>query len=241
MTRHVRMVPLIASVLLTLSLGACAVRLGGPSPQEYSAVAAAVPAGMTATQVGEQLRAVGADVVLLAAEQDTSWFAEVGAETRLTLGRPGVLGGRAYAFLSRLELLGDTTMTLSVPDGGTVAMHDALYRIDQYRYLNTMTVRIDAPDLRRAVQTLFGYIATDVMADAAVLLAVDGPTAAVADSIALLMRAHYTTASDCESATLPPELPVRLLYGPAARISCRSAQPLAGGVPAIQARVIVGR
>jgi hypothetical protein len=240
MTRHLRFRATILPVL-ALAIGACAVRLGGPTPQEYNTIAVAVPANAAAAQVVEQLRAANADVVLMAADRDSAWFAQLTADTRLTVSRTGVLDGRGYVFLSRLELLGDTTMILNVPDGGTVNMHDALYRIDQYRYLNTMTVRFDAPDLRRAVQTLFGYIATDVMSNAAVVVAIDGPTAAVADSVAVLMRAHYTNAAECEESSLTQDLPVRLLYGPAARITCRSARPLAGEAAGIHARVVVGR
>lgn len=240
MDRFVRTLPLLA--LAVLVGGACAVRLGGPAPQEYNALAVAAPANATAAEVGAQLRARNAQVVLLAAgAEDTTWYRQVAEAARLTPTRPGVIEGRGFAFMSNLELLGDTTLTLNVPEGGTIAMHDALYRVDQHRYLNTMTVRMDAPDLRAAVRALFGYIASDVMGNAALLVAVDGPTAAAADSVALLMRATLTTAAECERAELPPELPVRLLYGPAARMACRAADDVDGAATGIHARVIVGR
>jgi hypothetical protein len=236
-----RSVRTVLPVLLALWFGACAVRLGGPSPQEHDALAVTAPATAAAAAVAEQLRAANATVVLLSADQDSAWFAAVAAGSRLTMGRPGLVGGRGVAFLSSLELLGDTTLALQVPGGGSVHMHDALYRIDSYRFLDLMTVRVEAPDLRLAVQTLFGYIATDVMSAAAVLLAVDGPSPVVADSIAVLMRAHYTTAAECRGAELPAGLPIALLYGPAARIDCRSARALDGPATGVHARVVVGR
>jgi hypothetical protein len=231
----------IIVALAALSLAACAVRIGGPSPGDYNAVAVAANGNASAAQVADQLNAARADVVLLAANRDSSWFEAVASQARLDASRTGVLDGRGYAFLSRLELIGDTTLALAVPEGGTVNMHDALYRVDQHRYINTMTVRVDAPDLRAAVRSLMSYIADDVMGHASVLIAVDGPTAAAADSIAMLMRATFTTAAECGAADLPADMPLRLLYGPVARMTCRAAQSLQGEAPAIHARVVVTR
>ncbi|CAN5887050.1 hypothetical protein BH23GEM9_BH23GEM9_00730 [soil metagenome] len=241
MNRTVRTAVLL--LLAAIVAGACAVRLGGPSPAEYNAVALSAPAGATAAEIGGRLRASNAHAVLLSADQDSAWFAAVAAESRLELSGPGEVNGRRFAFLSNLEILGDTTLTLEVTGGGSVHMHDALYRVDRYRYLDLMMVRIDAENLRAAVQTLFGYIATDVAADAAVLLAIDGPTPAAADSVAVLMRAHYTSSAECRDADLPDAagLPIRLLFGPSARISCRSVRHLGGTAPGINARVVVGR
>jgi hypothetical protein len=49
---------------------------------------------------------------------------------------------------------------------------------------------------------------------------------------------------DCPGATGTETLrtqPIRLLYGPSARISCRGAQPVAGAAPGVRVRVLAGR
>jgi hypothetical protein len=239
MSSHVRATAtLLVSAFL---LSACAVRLGGPAPERYEAAAMFEPLNADAGDVADRIRAAGADIVLLAAErQDSAWFAYVAANARLAMSGPGAIGGRGYAFLTNLELLGDTTLALDVPGGGQVHMHDALFRIDRYRHIDLMLVRLDAADLRAAVRTLLGYMATDVGADASVLLAIDGPTPAVADSVTVLMRATLGNAAECGGQariTEPPAL--RLLYGPSARVRCVAARtlPPAG----IVARVEVGR
>jgi hypothetical protein len=222
--------------------GACAVRLGGPSPQGYDAIAIRTADGASAADVASSLRAANADLVLISAEQDSAWFAAVAQASGLELSGPGMTSGRGFAFLSRLEILGDTSLVLEVPGGGSVHMHDALYRVDRNRYVDLMLVRFDAPDLRAAVRTLFGYIATDVGADAAVLLAIDAAQPAIADSAAVLMRAHYTSAHECRTAAIEPGAvgSIRLLYGPTARISCTTARALPGQ-PGIHANVVVAR
>jgi hypothetical protein len=166
-----RFVRTVLPLLLIASLAtACAVRLGGPSPQNYTAVALQVGGGVTAAETGQRLRNARTEVALISAERDSAWFAGVAEAAGLQLSGPGRINGRGFSFLSRLELLGDTTLTLEVPGGGSVHMHDALYRVDRDRYLDLMLVRFDAPDLRAAVRALLLYAATDVMPNAAVLL-----------------------------------------------------------------------
>lgn len=227
-----------------LTASACAVRLGGPSPQEYTAVAMTADAGASPAQVAAQLRGAGADIVLLSAERDSAWFASVAEQAQLELSGPGRTGPRAMAFLTSLEILGDTSIVLDVPEGGRIHMHDALYRVDRYRYIDLMMVRFeDAPDVRAAVRTLLGYIATDVGADAAVLLAIDAPARAAADSAATLLRATYDSAFECadDGGTNGSRPEIQLVYGPSARLSCRSARVLPGAPSGIQARVVVNR
>jgi hypothetical protein len=237
------MKPAVRTAILLIAattMGACAIRLGGARPLELDAYALEAAPGASAAEVGRRIAA--ADVVLLAAHRDSAWFASVAAEAGKDLSGPGLTSGRGLAFLSGLELLGDTSLVLQVPAGGSVHMQDALYRVDGDRLLDLMMVRFDAPDLRAAVQTLFGYIATDVGAAVAVLLAVDG-TPQVADSVALLMRAHYSNAQECTQSTIPAGTPlsVRLLYGPSARLTCRSSALLDGEPPGVAARVTVLR
>lgn len=227
--------------LTVLVLAACAVRLGGGGAQRLSAVAVQPPAGAEAGDVAAGLRAAGADLVLLSADRDSAWFAAVAAAAGLELSGPGTSSGSGFAFLGSPELLGDTSLVLDAGAGARVHMHDALYGMPGERYLDLMLVRFDG-DLRDGVRTLFSYIATDVPADAAVLLAIDAATPALADSAATLMRAHYTVASECAASGLDAAGAgsIRLLYGPSARIACTSARTLPG-LPGVQASVVVGR
>ncbi|HEX2166358.1 MAG TPA: hypothetical protein VHG09_03875 [Longimicrobiales bacterium] len=246
MTRHARNAALLT--VIAFSLAACAVRLGGPSPEEYDVAALFEPLNADADAVAERLRSAGADIVLIAAErQDSAWFRYVAATAGLNLSGPGTTTGRGYAFMvtPRLEILGDTSLVLPVEGGGSVHMHDALYSIDEYRNIDVMLVRLMGDNLRETVQTLLNYIATDVPADAAILLALDGPTPEAADSAATIMRATIGDASECrdedEAQPMAPVLPVRLLYGPSARVRCISARPMPGTTPGIVARLEVGR
>lgn len=236
MIRSVR----IAVVALTAAtLAACAVRLGGPSPENYDTVALAPGAGADATQIGTALREAGAEIAFFSTEQDSAWLAQVAQAAQLTLSGPGRTSGRSLAFMTNLELLGDTALMLAVADGGVVHMHDALYTIDEYRNIDLLSVHFDATDLRAAVRTLLGYIATDVGADVALVIAMSGSTPQAADSAAVLMRATLGSALECgDEPDLTIRPPVRLLYGPSARMTCLSVQPF--GTPAgVNARLQV--
>jgi hypothetical protein len=226
--------------LAVLVLAACAVRLGGGGARQLSAVAVQAPAAAAAADVAAGLRAAGADLVLVSADRDGAWFAEVAAASGLELSGPGMSSGRGFAFLGSLELLGDTSLVLDAGDGSRVHMHDALYGIPGERFVDMMLVSFEG-DLRDGVRTLFSYIATDVPADAAVLLAIDAATPALADSAAILMRAHYNPASECGDSGFDNAGTgsIRLLYGPSARISCSSARTLPG-LTGVQASVVVG-
>jgi hypothetical protein len=232
-----------ALVAAALLVDACAVRLGGPAPVEYAAVALVAAPSATATETAARLRSADAELVLLAADRDSAWFQAVATEARLSLSGPGRTGARALGFLANLEILGDTSIVLNVSEGGRIHMHDALYRVDKNRNIDLMMVRLEeTPDLRAAVRRLFDYIATDVGASAALLLAIDAVAPQTADSAAVLMRAALESAVDCANGDGATELPpVQLLYGPSARLGCRSARVLPGSPPAIQARVVVNR
>ena len=232
----------LAAAAAVLALSACALRLGGPKPEQYQTIALRAAAGAPADNVGARLRAAEAGIVLLSAEQDSAWFARVADAAGLELSGPGRTSGQGMAFLTDLEILGDTSLVLSVTGGGMVHMHDALYKIDDRRNIDLMMIRFDAADIRAAVSTLLAYFATDVPPDAAVVVALDGPTPQLADSAAVLMRAHLASARECRDADdLPGAAPVRLLYGPSARVSCLSARPFEGGAAGISARIQVER
>jgi hypothetical protein len=227
-----------------LFLAACAVRLGGPTPEEYSAVALIAGTAESPTDVAARLRTAEAELVLLGADRDSAWFAAVASEMGLTLSGPGRTGPRAMGFLTGLEILGDTSIVLAVREGGRIHMHDALYAVDKNRHIDLMMVRLEqTADLRAAVRTLFGYIATDVGASAALLLAIDADSPQQADSAAVLMRATLNNAVECGEGNEAPaaEPQVQLLYGPSARLSCRTARVIAGSPPAVSARVVVNR
>jgi hypothetical protein len=240
MKRAARLMILFLGIL---AAGACAVRLGGGGPQEYEVLAFRAAANASPAEIAGTIRTANGDIVLLSADRDSAWFAAVAAETGMALSGPGTTGAIGMAFLARLEILGDTSLVLDVPGGGSVHMHDALYRINGNRFVDLMSVRFDAPDLRAAVRRLFDYIAEDVGATVPVLLTVDGATPQVADSAAILMRAYYNNDMGCRDSTIPAGtvLPVRLLYGPSALATCRSSRLLPGEASGVAARVTVTR
>jgi len=234
------------SLLLVIATGACtacSIRLGGPKPEQYDAVAVTVAAGANADETARRIYDSGAELAFVSAEQDSAWLASVATAARLKLSGPGRSSGRSLAFMTNLEVLGDTSLVLNVPGGGKVHMHDALLKVDKTRNLDMMIVRFEATNVRAATNTLLGYIATDVGGDAALLIAVDGPTIQVADSVATLMRATLNSSFDCPGSK-PADganVPLRMLYGPSAQLSCLSARVLPGSPPAITARVQVER
>ena len=237
----------VAAALSSVAMAACAVRLGGPSPEEYRATAWPAAAAATAEATARDLSELDADIVLLAADRDSAWFAQVAEATELTLSGPGRTGDVAQGFLTRrLELLGDTSIVLNVDGGGRLHMHDALYQISEGRYVDLMLIRIDRDsDLRGSVRTLLSYIATDVGPTAAVVFGLHAQTPAAADSVAVLLRAAYGDAWECAEAdeddgrSAPPEL--RLLYGPPARTRCVSANVLSAPGSPVAANLVVGR
>jgi hypothetical protein len=243
-----RATPLLVLLLASLLATACAGRLGGGGPREFEVLAFRADVTAEPAQVAT-LIAAGSDIVLLSADADSAWFAAVASASGLGLSGPGTSGPIGLAFLTGLEMVGDTSLALDVAGGGVVHLQDALYRVDRNRYIDLMAARVEAPDLRAAVRRLLDYIAFDVMADVPVLLAVDGVTPQAADSVATLMRAYYSSDVDCRDTAIQDGAAqhVRLLYGPSARITCRSSRPVpraaAGAVGAAgsAARVVTGR
>jgi hypothetical protein len=225
--------------------GCAALRLGGGGPIEYTSIA--LNAGNApAADVAAQIRTAAADLVLLSGVQDSAWFADVAAQTGLQLTGPGRTGDRSLGFLTRLELLGDTSMVLPVPGGGQLHMHDALYRVDRDRVLDLMYIRMDEPiDIGAATRALLEYIATDVGATAALLLAIESPRPAAADSVAIRLRALYPTVWECTEpgrrGEAPPSLNVRLFFGPSVRVRCREARQLTGLGAPVAAQLIIER
>jgi hypothetical protein len=237
----------VAASLCAVIAGGCAVRLGGPKPENFQTLAYASPAGESAEVVAERIRSIEADIVLLASAGDSAWFADVANRAQLGLSGPGRTSGLAQAFLTRrLELLGDTSIVLSVSGGGRLHLHDALYQLGKGRYVDLMLVRIDADaELREAVRTLLSYIASDVGPTAALVFGLNAPTPQAADSVALLLRAAYANAVECAESgrdTGPlPAIDVRLFYGPAVRMDCEAANVLVAPGNPIAANLVVSR
>lgn len=228
---------------LALSLTACAVRLGGPKPVQYDAVTVRYDANVTPEGAAAQLRAMGAELALILTPNDTAWLRQVAQQTQLISTRPGRLGELTAAFLA-FKPEGDTTLALNVASGGRVQLHDALYNIDKERRLDLMTAVIEpGTSTQGAVRSLLEYVATDVMSIAVGVLAVQAPSAAVADSVAQLTRAVWADAWECTEAgrrgEAAPPANLRLFYFPAARVLCEQAQVSDNGSPATVARLIV--
>lgn len=237
------MTRIIAIALAAATFTACAVRLGGPKPEDYSAMALDVPADASAGDIANLITTVGANMVLLTADRDSAWFEDVSSQTGLALSGPGTTGTPARAFLSNLEILGDTSIVLGVADGSRMHMHDALYQIEEGRLVDLMLIGVTPrSDLREAARTLLSYIATDVGANAAVVMAIDSPSPQAADSLAILLRAAYTTAGECAGdAAFNGSSTVRLYYGPSARVRCRAARHVESIGSPILAELVVGR
>ena len=233
----------VVLLLLSAALAACAVRLGGPKPEEYTAVVARAAQEDAATAAA-RLRASEPQLVLLAADRDSTWFAAVAQQLGLKLSGPGRTGPSGLALLTPMEPLGDTAVVLSVSGGGRIHMQDALYQVDKERHLDLMLASIEPQaGIREAVRTLLQYYATDVGGTSAVVLAIETATPAAADSVALLLRSAFGNTQDCGNGSSDGAAPagtLRLYYGPQARIDCERARVVSAAPAIISARVVVG-
>jgi hypothetical protein len=211
-----------------LLVTACSVSMGGPDPVEYDTAAVRFDAATSAAAAAAQLRELGVELALISTPNDAAWVRQVAQQAQLTPTEPGRIGDQTVAFLA-FKVEGDTTITLNVPSGGKVHLHDALYNIDKVRRLDLMTAVIESgTSAQAAVRTLLEYVATDVMSNAVVALAVHAPTPAVADSVAEHGRAFWADAWECteqgRKGEKAPASTLRLFYFPAARIRCEQAR-----------------
>lgn len=233
----------VVSAVALLACTACAVRLGGSKPEEFRTLAMAAPPSASAAAVSDVIRQAEARIVLLTAERDSAWFAEIAAATGLTLSGPGTTEPAAKAFFTNLEILGDTSIVLGVADGTRMHVHDALYQIEEGRHVDLMFVRI-APEsnLRDAVRSLLSYVATDVGPNAALAIAVDAPSPEAGDSVAVLLRAIYTGARECAGpAAGSGSGRIQLFYGPSARVRCLRGRSIDYEGTPITADLVVAR
>ena len=220
----------------------CTVRLGGPEPVEYDTIAIQASGNATAASVAERIRASQSDIALIITRQDSNWINQIAAASQLTTSRPGRLGDVTLAFLGT-KPEGDTTLTVKAGNG-FIKLHDALYKIDKTRNLDLIAASIDAGvTVRDAVQALLLYVADDVYPDAAVIMAIEAPNAAIADSVSTLSRAALGDVAECVrndgDAASPSSL--RMFYFPAARITCQQAQVFSGDPAGVSARLVVSR
>lgn len=224
----------LLSALLALSLGACAVNLGGPSEIPVPTVAVRAGPATTAAGLAASLDSAGARVAFVAAERDEGWFKELAAAAELTLSGPAPLGDLALAFLGP-EPVGDTTHVIEYEAEDVdrrLTVQDALYEIEEDRLLDLLAFRVDEDTpVRPVMEAFLEYVATDVNNSAAVVIAVAVPSAAVGDRVAGLLSPAYFDAARCAAAG--PEgdgagtgvrgAGIRLFYGPEARMFCESA------------------
>lgn len=237
-----RILPPSIALGLVLGAAACAVRLGGPKPEEYRVLALAAAPGVDPEAVAERIQRADADVALLFGRADTTWFADIAARTALQLSGPGRSDGLGMAFLAG-EAVGDTTLTLPVGEGPGLPVHDALYQVDENRYLDLMAVHLpQGVDPREAARALLSYVATDVMNGAAVVLAISADRPLDGAELARQLDPAFIGGEGCEDpASLDGGAPVRLLYGPALHIRCSRTRELDGSPWAVVADLIVRR
>lgn len=254
--RH-RRLPTRAIVVIGLAVAlasACALRLGRPGPETYRIVLASPPSAPVPAAMGEWLRALDAQVAFVAATADSAWFAATAAAADLTASGPAradsvdgsrtAAHGPALGFLA-WEPVGDTTLRIGTAESGRILVHDALYRTGRGKPLDLMIVSVPAgADPREVTRVLLTYVATDVMHDAIVVLALRAPDGAAADTIGALLRPVFSGAAQCED-RLEPEAAarpgaLRLYYSPVVRVRCEAVRGFREPFPALLARLVLG-
>jgi hypothetical protein len=230
---------LVWTTVAAAVLSGCAAGLGGaPDPVTYT-MAGVEAGGASAEQVAAQLAPANADFALVVAPRDAAWFTQLAQATNLGLSGPAFADSLGLAFLSRLELLGDTSMVLGSGDAA-FTMQDALYQVEDERYLDLLLVNLpQGVNVDAAIRALLEYMATDVMANASVVLGVRAATAADAARADSMLRAAFMNAVECGGLS-GAERTYRLFFGPPARTRCTAAQVLDGPADAITARISVG-
>jgi hypothetical protein len=212
-----------------LFIAACATGLtgrGDPVPRD--ALALRVPATMSAEDLGTRLQRGGYEFAMLVASRDSAWLATAATRAGLQMTRPGRIAESTYVFFGP-KAVGDTTHTVTVPAGGSVRLHDALFQIDKNRRVDLIIARFDSvTDVRSGVRALLGYVGSDVSNNAALLLGVDAPTPQFGDSVAVLLRALYSDTRECGGNNTRAGAPssLRLFYGPQVRVRCERAEVL---------------
>lgn len=226
------------AVAMAVIAGGCAPGYGGPAPVDHVMVGVDAR-GATAEQVAAQILPASPDFALVVAARGSAWFAQLAQATNLELSGPALADSLGLAFLSRLELIGDTAIMLGSGDAA-FTMQDALYQSGKDRYLDLMLVALpENANVEGAMRALLEYMATDVMADASVVLGIRAADAADAQVVDRMLRAAFTDAAECAGME-GADRNYRVFFGPSARVRCSAARPLEGPADAISARVSIG-
>lgn len=233
----------LAPFAVALVLGACAANFGGPRDIEVPTAALQADGDAAPAAIATALQQAGVEVAFLFSTRDAAWFSDVADAAGLRLSGPASMGEQRMAFLAP-EPVGDTTLRLEF-EGGSFNIQDALYEIDNDRFLDLIAFRIEEGQPVRAVaDALTAYIATDVANVAALVMAVMVPDAATGDSLArLLAPAYYDTLRcDADRTDQPTGEHVRVFFGPEARMFCAGARTESVGVgELLRAELVMGR
>ena len=216
--------PTLALAATALLAAGCAANMGAPEEIPLTTVALRANAGTSPASAATAIRTGGTRVGLLIAPEDAAWFREVADAAGMFLSGPANADtGLGFAFLG-LEPLGDTAIDLTY-EGGRFTLQDALYELDERRFLDLLAFGVeDADQARPLISALLQYVATDVEPSAAVVMAVAVPNDAVGESVARMLSPGFDDARRCGAAAAPEGVgELWLFYGPEARIFCRSA------------------
>ncbi|HET9983825.1 MAG TPA: hypothetical protein VFQ38_09570 [Longimicrobiales bacterium] len=231
---------LAGAALVAVVVAGCAVRVGGSKPLNYHVLAVDAPSGASAAQVAEAIQHANAQLVLVSARADSTWFADVARRSNLTLSGPGSSGAVRLGFLAG-KPVGDTTLARKLP-GGAITIQDALYQPEKERYVDLMLVRADSGSARDIAHALLTYVASDVMQNASLVLGLAGPNPVVLDSVSSIVRPAFSDVRDCrQGATDIGPSPLRVLYGPVSQVQCDAVRRLEGPGTPLYAQIVVGR
>ncbi len=196
--------------------------------------------------IAESVNAAGADFVLVEANADSAWFAELSRQTGLTMSGPSIEAGVGFAYLAGAAPLGDTIIAIPVGSGGAVVLHDALYELGEGALLDFISFRADTTsDPYALVQAFLRYMATDVMTNVPLVLGVEAAAPTLADSIEVLLRPSFTPPSACETGGATQGTGdlggLRVFIGTPAQIRCREVERPGGAADALMARLVLRR
>lgn len=237
-----RLLPL--PLLAALTVAGCAANMGAPREIPVATVALRAESATDPGVAGMAIRQAGARAALLVSRAPEIWYRSVATAAGLQLSGPArTPDGLGLAFLGP-EPLGDTAIDLRY-EGGSFVLQDALYELDDERYLDLLAFEVtEAAAARPLIASLLAYVATDVNPSAAVVMAVAVPNGVVGDSVARMLSPGFDDARRCGGGAgdSGEGLGVRLFYGPEARIFCRtaSAEEVAAGA-LVRAELVMGR
>jgi hypothetical protein len=232
-------------VMLLAVLAGCASTPDSAAYDEGLLLLAERPgADASSAAVADGVVASESDFVILAAERDSAWFAEVAAASGLLMSGPAIEQGLGFAYLASREPLGDTTIAIPVGADGAVVLHDALYELSEGVFLDLIAFRADgASDLHALIQSFLAYMATDVMASAPLVLGIQATDDAVADSLAVLLRPSFQPPAACGAggANGAELADLRLFIGTPAQIACKEVGRPPGEGGGLLARLVLLR